>query len=120
VRGRKHGGSRNGGGSLKVRDVQPLRGRRPMGIDGTARHPREELPFHVSEVDDRDDQDCTTRTKAEVLAILPGKDPGNVCCKWRYSMRTPDDPEYVTGADPVPPPQPVRADSWGPGLVHGL
>jgi len=23
------------------------------------------------------------------------RDPGDVCCKWRFSMRTPDDPEYV-------------------------
>src|SRR5262249_4275114 len=37
-------------------DVQPLRGRRPVGGDGAARHPPEELSFHVSEVDDRDDQ----------------------------------------------------------------
>jgi hypothetical protein len=33
--------------------------------------------------------------KVEVLAIPPRKDPGDVCCKWRFSMRTPDDPEYV-------------------------
>jgi hypothetical protein len=33
--------------------------------------------------------------KVEILAIPPRKDPGNVCCKWRFSMRTPDDPEYV-------------------------
>ena len=23
------------------------------------------------------------------------KDPGDVCCTWRFSMRTEDDPEYV-------------------------
>jgi hypothetical protein len=33
--------------------------------------------------------------KVEILAIPPRKDPGNVCCKWRFSMRTPDDPAYV-------------------------
>ena len=33
--------------------------------------------------------------KVEILAIPPRVDPGNVCCKWRFSMRTPDDPEYV-------------------------
>jgi len=33
--------------------------------------------------------------KVDVLAIPPRKDPGDVCCKWRFSMRTPDDPEYV-------------------------
>jgi hypothetical protein len=33
--------------------------------------------------------------KVDILAIPPRKDPGNVCCKWRFSMRTPDDPEYV-------------------------
>ncbi len=33
--------------------------------------------------------------KVEILAIPPRRDPGNVCCKWRFSMRTPDDPEYV-------------------------
>jgi hypothetical protein len=33
--------------------------------------------------------------KVEILAIPPRKDPGDVCCKWRFSMRTPGDPEYV-------------------------
>jgi hypothetical protein len=33
--------------------------------------------------------------KVEILAIPPRKDPGNVCCKWRFSMRNPDDPDYV-------------------------
>lgn len=36
--------------------------------------------------------------KVEILAIPPRIDPGNVCCKWRFSMRTPDDPEYVPPA----------------------
>jgi hypothetical protein len=36
--------------------------------------------------------------KVEILAIPPRMDPGNVCCKWRFSMRTPDDPEYVKNA----------------------
>ena len=33
--------------------------------------------------------------KVDILAIPPRKDQGDVCCKWRFSMRTPDDPEYV-------------------------
>ena len=33
--------------------------------------------------------------KVEILAIPPRVDPGNVCCKWRFSMRTDDDPAYV-------------------------
>jgi hypothetical protein len=33
--------------------------------------------------------------KVEILAIPPRKDPGDVCCKWRFSMRDEDDPEYV-------------------------
>jgi hypothetical protein len=33
--------------------------------------------------------------KVEILAIPPRRDPGDVCCKWRFSMRTEDDPEYV-------------------------
>ena len=37
--------------------------------------------------------------KVEILAIPPRKDPGDVCSKWRFSMRTPDDPEYVSEAD---------------------
>ena len=36
--------------------------------------------------------------KVEILAIPPRKDPGDVCCKWRFSMRDEDDPEYM----PVP------------------
>jgi hypothetical protein len=31
----------------------------------------------------------------EILAIPPRKDPGDVCCKWRFSMRSEDDPEYA-------------------------
>ena len=31
----------------------------------------------------------------DILAIPPRKDPGDVCCKWRFSMRTEDDPAYV-------------------------
>jgi hypothetical protein len=34
--------------------------------------------------------------KVEILAIPPRKDPGDVCCKWRFSMRTPDDPESAS------------------------
>jgi hypothetical protein len=33
--------------------------------------------------------------KVDILAIPPRKNEGDVCCKWRFSMRTPDDPEYV-------------------------
>ena len=33
--------------------------------------------------------------KVEILAIPPRKDPGDVCCKWRFSMRDEQDPEYV-------------------------
>lgn len=33
--------------------------------------------------------------KTEILAIPPRKAEGDVCCKWRFSMRTPDDPHYV-------------------------
>jgi hypothetical protein len=33
--------------------------------------------------------------KVDILAIPPRRDPGDVCCKWRFSMRTPDDPDYV-------------------------
>ncbi|HVN49931.1 MAG TPA: hypothetical protein VMT43_00790 [Acidimicrobiales bacterium] len=33
--------------------------------------------------------------KVDILAIPPRKDPGDVCCKWRFSMRDEDDPEYV-------------------------
>lgn len=45
--------------------------------------------------------------KVEILAIPPRRDPGDVCCKWRFSMRTPDDPEFVK--DPgEPTPEPDR------------
>jgi len=33
--------------------------------------------------------------KVDILAIPPRRDPGDVCCKWRFSMRAPDDPDYV-------------------------
>jgi hypothetical protein len=33
--------------------------------------------------------------KVDILAIPPRKDEGDVCCKWRFSMRDEDDPEYV-------------------------
>ena len=33
--------------------------------------------------------------KVDILAIPPRKDPGDVCCKWRFSMRSEDDTEYV-------------------------
>jgi hypothetical protein len=36
--------------------------------------------------------------KVDILAIPPRRDPDDVCCKWRFSMRDEDDPEYV----PVP------------------
>ncbi len=33
--------------------------------------------------------------KVDILAIPPRREPGNVCCKWKLSMRSEDDPEYV-------------------------
>jgi hypothetical protein len=33
--------------------------------------------------------------KVDILAIPPRRDPGDVCCKWRFSMRDEQDPEYV-------------------------
>jgi hypothetical protein len=33
--------------------------------------------------------------KVDILAIPPRVDDGDVCCKWRFSMREEDDPEYV-------------------------
>jgi len=33
--------------------------------------------------------------KVDILAIPPRKDTDDVCCKWRFSMRTEDDPDYV-------------------------
>jgi hypothetical protein len=33
--------------------------------------------------------------KVEILAIPPRQDADDVCCKWRFSMRDEDDPEYV-------------------------
>jgi hypothetical protein len=36
--------------------------------------------------------------KVDILAIPPRKNEDDVCCKWRFSMRDEDDPEYT----PVP------------------
>ena len=46
--------------------------------------------------------------KVDILAIPPRKDPGDVCCKWRFSMRDEADPEYVpvTLADQAGSPSP--------------
>ena len=33
--------------------------------------------------------------KVDILAIPPRKDPDDVCCKWKFSMRDESDPEYV-------------------------
>jgi hypothetical protein len=33
--------------------------------------------------------------KVDILAIPPRRDPGDVCCKWRFSMRDESDPDYV-------------------------
>jgi hypothetical protein len=33
--------------------------------------------------------------KVDILAIPPRVDDGDVCCKWQFSMRDEDDPEYV-------------------------
>jgi hypothetical protein len=33
--------------------------------------------------------------KVDILAIPPRREDGDVCCKWQFSMRTEDDPEYV-------------------------
>jgi hypothetical protein len=33
--------------------------------------------------------------KTEILAIPPRRAEGDVCCKWRFSMRDESDPEYV-------------------------
>jgi hypothetical protein len=33
--------------------------------------------------------------KVDILAIPPRVDEGDVCCKWRFSMRDESDPEYV-------------------------
>jgi hypothetical protein len=33
--------------------------------------------------------------QVEILAIPPRVSDDNVCCKWRFSMRDEDDPEYV-------------------------
>lgn len=36
--------------------------------------------------------------KIDILAIPPRRDPGDVCCRWKLSMRDPSDPEYVPAA----------------------
>jgi hypothetical protein len=33
--------------------------------------------------------------KVEILAIPPRRDPGEVCCKWRFSVRDESDPQSV-------------------------
>jgi hypothetical protein len=33
--------------------------------------------------------------KVDILAIPPRREEGDVCCKWRFSMRDESDPEYV-------------------------
>ena len=33
--------------------------------------------------------------KVDILAIPPRVEEGDVCCKWKFSMRDEDDPEYV-------------------------
>lgn len=33
--------------------------------------------------------------KVDILAIPPRVDDGDVCCRWQFSMRDEDDPEYV-------------------------
>jgi hypothetical protein len=33
--------------------------------------------------------------KVDILAIPPRRDPGDVCCKWQFSMRDESDPEHV-------------------------
>jgi hypothetical protein len=33
--------------------------------------------------------------KVDILAIPPRRDPGDVCCKWQFSMRDESDPDYV-------------------------
>ena len=33
--------------------------------------------------------------KVDILAIPPRREEGDVCCKWRFSMRDENDPEYV-------------------------
>lgn len=41
----------------------------------------------------------------DILAIPPRKDPGDVCCKWRFSMRDESDPEYVPVEIGTKPPE---------------
>jgi hypothetical protein len=44
--------------------------------------------------------------KVDILAIPPRRDPGDVCCKWRFSMRDENDPEYVPVELTARPPRP--------------
>jgi hypothetical protein len=37
--------------------------------------------------------------KVEILAIPPRVDKGEVCCKWRLSIRDESDPEFVRSED---------------------
>ncbi len=79
-----------------IADVQPLRRRRPMGGHGPARHPREELPLDVPEVDDRHDQDVQPEHEGRhPPPSHPGSRRATCCCRWRFSMRDEHDPEYV-------------------------
>lgn len=51
------------------------------------------VEFDDERVDGRAPDGC-----GDILALPPRRDPGDVCCRGRFSMRTEDDPEYV----PVP------------------
>jgi hypothetical protein len=44
--------------------------------------------------------------KVEILAIPPRVSKDDVCCKWRLSMRTEDDPEYIAVTPSNSPPVP--------------
>jgi hypothetical protein len=44
--------------------------------------------------------------KVEILAIPPRVSKDDVCCKWRLSMRSEDDPEYVPATRSSSPPVP--------------
>jgi hypothetical protein len=46
--------------------------------------------------------------KVDILAIPPRVDDGDVCCKWKFSMRDESDPEYV-------PVELTRKPATGPG-----
>ena len=54
--------------------------------------------------------------KVDILAIPPRVDEGDVCCKWRFSMRDESDPEYVPvelGRKPAPDAEPRGGLSRG-------